>query len=164
MPADPDADPPRTRSSPRPGRVVAWCFASAVVVGTLAILLWPGRVDGDGRAVYRLAIELHRIGVPYWVDYSFLQRGANVALFAVLGGAAAAVLPRRLWWVAAVGGTGLSAAAEVAQLFLSRRQASLDDLLMNGLGALLGAAVVAAVRLGLARRSRRRRGAERSSP
>lgn len=155
MPAEPtDAAGPHRAA--RTGRIAAWIFAGVVVVGTLLVLLWPGRVDGDGRGVYRLAIELHRLGVPYWVDYSFLQRSANVALFALLAAAIAAVLPRRLWWLAALLGIGLSAAAECVQLFLAARQASLDDLLMNALGALAGALVVAALRTAIAARRHRR--------
>ena len=120
--------------------------AVSAVAFVAVIALWPGRLDGDGRAVYRFVIMLHERGVPYWVDYAFVERAANVALFVPVGAILAAILPLRRWWVALVLAVGASVALEAAQLLIADRMPSTMDVAMNAIGAVLGVAAVTAMR------------------
>ena len=136
--------------------LVAALCALAIVA---AVALWPGRIDGDGRGVYRLVILLHERGVPYWVDYALLERGANVALFVPVGAILAAILPLRRWWLALALAVGASVALEALQLLVAARMPSAMDVAMNAIGAAVGVAAVTAWR---ALRARNRRRAARS--
>ena len=123
-----------------------------------AVLLAPRPVDQPYYGKVLRAIRgLQEHGFPGWVDYAVVEAAANVLFFVPLGLLAALLLPARLWWAALALCVGLAAGAEVAQdLFLPQRQGDPQDVLTNGLGALLGVAVAAAVRSVKGRISRAR--------
>lgn len=78
------------------------------------------------------------------IRYGHVEAAANVALFLPIGFLGALALRRGRWWVAALGGMGLSLLVEGAQLALpSGRLATLRDIICNSLGAFLGAVLAA---------------------
>ena len=81
------------------------------------------------------AYELH-LG---WVLPDYYGYMLNVLLFVPFG-ALVVLIARWPWWAAALVATAASAAIEVVQyLPVLHRQATLADVICNGLGALLGA-------------------------
>ncbi|MDA3803221.1 VanZ family protein [Clavibacter sp. CT19] len=127
----------------------------ALYVGLVALVtLTPDSVD---RGIYPLLMRGVRFvqfhGVPAF-RYSMIEEGANVALFVPLGMLGVLAFGMRRWWAVALAGTALSACVELAQgAFLPARVASLSDVAENGAGAVIGAALAAAIAV----RTRRRR-------
>jgi len=125
-----------------------------VYLGALTLIaFWPSPVDRpyDGQLNHLLQ-ALHRHGVPAWFDYSFVESGSNVLLFAPFGLLLALLLGRR-WWVAAAIGCTVSCSIEIGQLvFLSARTASVADVAVNTLGTILGALMARAFLAGRRRR------------
>lgn len=92
--------------------------------------------------------------MPGWINYSFVESIANVVLFIPFGGLAAAWLPTRWTWLAAVAGIATSCIIESVQAFmLPNRFATIYDVNANSLGAALGCLAVYAWRSGRSRRS-----------
>ncbi|MFZ7088114.1 VanZ family protein [Curtobacterium sp. RRHDQ10] len=91
-----------------------------------------------------------------WLTYDRAEFLANVAMFVPIGMIGAMWLPRRAWLVAAVLAVALSVGIEFVQLTaLPTRVADPRDVLSNGLGGLLGATLVGAVRSAMPERRRR---------
>jgi glycopeptide antibiotics resistance protein len=85
--------------------------------------------------------------MPGFVDYMFVEFSANIAMFMPLGFLLVLILPRQMWWVAPATGFAASCAAEVAQaLFLPNRFATIEDVISNTSGAILGAVIALAIR------------------
>ncbi|WP_175472166.1 MULTISPECIES: VanZ family protein [unclassified Curtobacterium] len=138
-------------------RVATW-LAAAYGVGVVAVGAWGSPVDAAaGPTLDRLVAAAHRAGVPDRFGYGTIESLANVAFFVPLGLLVVLLAGPRWWWAGAAAGLVVSAGIETTQaLFLPERTPSLDDVVANGLGALLGAvAGVLALRL-TARRRRRR--------
>ena len=112
---------------PPPGwvRVAALVFIAALVVVTLLPIAWFGGLeDSPGGKLVDLF--------------------GNVLLFAPLGFLLPLLVPAiRRWWQVLAVGAGISLLIELYQLTWPLvRNASVDDLLMNALGALLGFAAL----------------------
>jgi VanZ family protein len=120
-------------------RIARWeFFAYALVLG--AIALWPTPVDRAGAGLLVKALkELHRRGMPGWIDYAFVESASNVLLFIPLGVLVVSILGRRQWWAGGAVGMLLSALIELAQfVFLPARYPTLLDVAANTGGAALG--------------------------
>ncbi|WP_434618270.1 VanZ family protein [Arthrobacter sp. A5] len=119
----------------------ALCVLAVYLVLLALIAFWPTPVDRPVDGTLEAFLRyLNRHGVPAWVDYGFVEKSANVALFFPLGLLVALILPRRRWWLAILIGICASCCIELGQLlFLSARVASVTDILVNSLGAALGA-------------------------
>jgi len=90
----------------------------------------------------RVLDRLHTIGFPAWLSYSAVEFTANIVFFVPVGLIVVLLVGLRRWWCGAVAGSVISGSVELGQLlFLPDRFASLDDLLANSTGALLGALV-----------------------
>lgn len=141
-----------TLPSPRTRRVARFLLAVLLVV-VAWITLWPSPVDEGGRSTLLTVLErLHERGVPRWLDYSFVERAANVVMFVPFGALLVVILPPRRWWLALVLPALTSALVEIVQhVALPQRVSSGWDVLANTAGAALGA-VAAAVVLALLRR------------
>lgn len=130
------------RPSARTRRNVVWI---AVGYGVLIVLVatWRTPVDsGIDRWLARALATVHRLGLPTWLDYSAVEFTANVLLFAPFGMFAALFLGARRWWIGMLGGFVTSCAIETVQaLFLPARTASVDDVIANTAGAVLGVVV-----------------------
>lgn len=136
------------------------------VVAAAAILLWPTRVDAPfDSGLFAALRALHDHGIPSFVDYAFVESGANVLMFVPLGFLLTAILSRRMSWLPTIIGSAASAAGELAQLlFLPNRVASIQDVAANTVGALIGTLLAVAVReLALARRRARSQAGARYS-
>ena len=114
--------------------------------------LWPSPVDTDSRGLLnRILRELHERGVPSFVDYSFVEFAANIAMFVPLGFLLAVVLGPRRWWLAFFITIALSASIELYQFVaLPHRYATVRDVVANSGGGALGA-LLAALVISLAR-------------
>ena len=139
---------------------VAVGLLALYLVAAAAVVLWPTRVDApyDG-GLFAALRALHDHGLPAFVDYSFVETGANVLMFVPLGFLLTAIFPKRMWWLPTLIGFAASGAGELAQLlFLPNRVASIGDVAANTAGALVGTILAVAVReLVLARRRTRSR-------
>ena len=125
---------------------------NAMLVGYLvalaAVLGWPTPVDaGIDGTLLRVLGWLHGVGLPGWIAYDQVELAANIALFVPVGLLTALELRRRPWWVAGLAGFGLSVLAERAQALLRPdRFATVQDVVANTTGALIGAAISVALR------------------
>lgn len=108
-----------------------------VVIG---VLVAPFSVTGALNAFARWLREA--AGVTAFGS-GWLEFAANVLMFVPLGFLLTLLLPRP--WQGVLLALGLSVAAEVAQIIIPSRQASLRDVLANVLGASIGAALAALV-------------------
>lgn len=119
-------------------RTIALILLIAYAAAALALLLTP-----SGWWVNRANVEVwfavtEPFGLQRTITPDEFQGVANIVLF-VPAFAALAVLRPTWWWVAL--GAGLSACVETYQLVIGTRQASVVDVLMNTLGALIGVAI-----------------------
>ena len=107
---------------------------AAYVIGLAVIAFSPTSI-GDGSD---FGDELRLLGLG-WVSYEQLESAANVILFIPFGLLITFIAGARRWWIVAIG-LGLAAAAiEVGQaLFLPGRIATIDDVLANTAGGLIG--------------------------
>lgn len=131
-------------------RALALVLLLAYGAAALALLLTPA-----GWWVNRANVEVwiavtEPFGLQGVITPDMFQAVANIVLF-VPAFAALAVLVPTWWWVAA--GGLLSAGVETYQLVIGSRQASVADVVMNTLGALIGVAIG----LWISRRVRRSR-------
>jgi glycopeptide antibiotics resistance protein len=128
-------------------KVAAVLFA-VYLIAAAAIVLWPTRVDApyDG-GLFAALRALHDHGVPSFVNYAFVESGANVVMFVPLGFLLTTIFSTRLWWLPTLIGFAASAAGELAQLlFLPNRVASIGDVAANTAGALIGTLLAVAGR------------------
>lgn len=142
-------------------RALLWGVSGLVLAGMAVVAFWPAPVD---RPLYGTLLRsmrtLQGYGLPEWVDYAAIESLANVLLFIPLGILASVLLPGRLWWMAFLLCAGLSAGIELVQdMVLPERHGTVQDVLLNSSGALLGVALAAAGRL--ARRYWRRHRSQR---
>jgi hypothetical protein len=97
----------------------------------------------------RLTVRLYVVGVydlhQRWLLPEHVGYLLNVLLFVPFG-ALVVLIARWPWWEAALVATGVSAAIEVVQyLPVLHREATIADVICNGLGGLLGAMAATAV-------------------
>jgi len=114
-------------------------------------VLWPTPVDrGLHGELNTVLAVLHGHGAPAFVNYAFVEGAANILMFLPLGLLVTLMLARTLWWVAPLAGAVASTGAELAQLyFLPNRFATMDDVIHNTTGAVIGTAIVLSVRYGI---------------
>nr|WP_258073883.1 VanZ family protein [Arthrobacter sp. Y81] len=97
------------------------------------------------------------MGIPGWVNYSFIEAAANVLLFVPVGIVSSLVFPNKRIWQLGAFGLLVSGCMELGQqLFLHDRVASPLDLVTNTAGCLLGASVGRAVVREIKRREAQR--------
>lgn len=145
----------RARAAHASGRTrrVAWTLAA--VYGLVVLVATAGSpVDGGAYPTLVRAIAVgQRLGAPGWLGYDAVEFTANVLFFVPFGFFVLLLFGARAWWVGMLGGFVASCAIETVQaLFLPARFASVDDVLANTSGAVLGV-LVGVVVLGRARRS-----------
>ena len=111
--------------------------ALAVYLALVARLtLWPAPAPSSTFDLVRAVLDwLSGVGVP--LTYAGLESGANVVMFVPFG-VLVGLLVRRSWLVVGLG-FALSAGIELAQLlFLPSRVPTVQDVVLNTLGAVLG--------------------------
>jgi VanZ family protein len=116
--------------------------AGVVYLVTLGfIALWPTPVDrAAAGTITRVLAKLHAHGVPGWFDYELIEFSANVVLFLPVGLLGVVLLGAARWWAVVLIGCFISCCIELSQLvFLPARYATLQDVLANSSGAVIGA-------------------------
>jgi VanZ family protein len=131
--------------------------ALAYFAALVAIAFWPVRVDQNaGDLLYQLFTWLYRHDAPRWLDYDFLEFSANVILFIPVGLFVVILAGAHRWWLGILAGFVTSCAIEAGQLmFLPSRFATVEDIVANTSGAVLGT-VLAAAALAIAHTHERR--------
>ena len=117
-------------------------WAVIAVMGVVGLLVWPTTVDGS---LVALVEAIHsRFGGGRWDEAIQLARFlANVALFVPL--ALIVGLASRRWRLGLAIGIATSIGSELVQRALPGRDASLEDVIANSLGAAIGALIALAV-------------------
>ena len=93
--------------------------------------------------------DLQQVGVPGWFDYEFVELASHAVLFVPIGILMVVALGRRLTWLAVLAGLGLGALVEFGTSRAAGEPLSWLDLLLNAVGAVVGAAIGYAVLAGL---------------
>jgi glycopeptide antibiotics resistance protein len=135
--------------------VAALVYIAALVVVTLLPIAWFGRPDDYRPQLVpfeRILVEFEESPVGELADLF-----GNVLLFAPLGFLLPLLVPAiRRWWQVLAVGAGISLLIELYQLIWPFvRKASVDDVLMNALGTLLGFAALRLTGYGCGGSSRR---------
>lgn len=118
-------------------------LAIAYGVALALVGFWGSPVDAAGTPwLTRVLAAAHRHGLPERIDYATVESLANVVYFVPLGLLVVLLAGARWWWAAIAAGLVVSTCIETGQaLFLPARTATIDDVVANGVGALLGAVV-----------------------
>ncbi|MET3804296.1 VanZ family protein [Nakamurella sp. UYEF19] len=126
-----------------------------ILVAIAVIVFWPGPPDPGGQSALHDYLErAHRHGLPSWITFDFIQNAANVFMFVPLGLLGSLAL-RRHNYLVVLYAAAASGFIELTQLvLLPHRVASLQDVMANTGGALLGFLISLPA---LRRRIRRRR-------
>lgn len=132
----------RHRAAHASGRTrrVAWTLAAAYALLVALVATAGSPVDGGIHPWLVRAIAAgHRLGAPGWLGYDAVEFTANVFFFVPFGFFVLLLFGARAWWAGMLGGFLASCAIETVQaLFLPARFASVDDVLANTSGAVLG--------------------------
>src|SRR5699024_4519552 len=96
-----------------------------------------------------------------WLTYDVVEFTANIGMFVPLGILIALTAGSRHWWIGFAVGLGYSVVIETLQatILSTTRFATINDVIANGLGALIGALLVR-VTAGILRSRRHNRAAE----
>ncbi|WP_412147539.1 VanZ family protein [Curtobacterium flaccumfaciens] len=118
-------------------------LAIAYGVALALVGFWGSPVDAAGGPwLTRALASAHRHGLPERIDYAAVESLANVVYFVPLGLLVVLLAGARWWWAAIAAGLVVSTCIETGQaLFLPARTATIDDVVANGVGAVLGAVV-----------------------
>ena len=136
----------RSRGKPRDWAPIA---LAAYLLVVLAVLVLP---VGYGGIVIAIGDWLRTDLSVGWFGYGWIEFAANVAMFAPLGLLLTLLLGQP--WRGVLLALALSASAELVQIVVPSRQASLRDIVANVLGAAIGAAIAGIL---LSKRERARR-------
>ena len=118
------------------------------VYGVVVILIvaWPVPVDKDAHGfILKVLRLLHERDVLMFLGYTQIEFIANVAMFVPLGLLVGVLFGRHHWGWAVGVGFAASSAIEVGQfVLLPGRYGTIDDVIANTLGALVGALLAGA--------------------
>lgn len=132
----------RHRAAHASGRTrrAAWTLAAAYALLMVLVATAGSPVDGGIHPWLVRAIAAgHGLGAPGWLGYDAVEFTANVFFFVPFGFFVLLLFGARAWWAGMLGGFLASCAIETVQaLFLPARFASVDDVLANTSGAVLG--------------------------
>ena len=118
------------------------------IVVVLLATMWPTPLDrGFESSIDRLLDVLHRNGAPMWFGYNKLEFSANIAMFVPVGFLLTMLLPGKLWWLALILCPALSMGIEFTQAtFLAARFATINDVIANSSGAVIGIVLAVMIR------------------
>jgi glycopeptide antibiotics resistance protein len=130
-------------------RKLAATLLALWLIGGLWLTLQPAHplpsqvVDDNLVPFHTLAIYLRNLGSWFWMRNALGNLGLLLPI-GVLGPIALPALGR--WWRVFLVALAISTAIEVTQLWIPDRSADIDDVIVNVAGALLGYAVLSAIR------------------
>ncbi len=135
---------------------------SLLTGGYLAFVAWvtltpQSYASAHIAILYRALDALHRRGYLLSIDDAELELLANVALFVPVGMFLLLLLGTRFWWAALATAFALTAFIETAQRSIPGRVPDEQDIMANGLGAVIGVLLAVVLTLPDAWRRRRRR-------
>ncbi|TXK17433.1 VanZ family protein [Homoserinibacter sp. GY 40078] len=127
----------------------------AIYLVAVGFVVWTPEPDAEAVSglVGFAAGWLVDLGIPFATVYAILEFAANIAMFVPFGILAMTAYSMRVW-SATLAGLATSALIEAVQLALPERFATLQDVVANTSGALIGALVVATWRSRRARSQR----------
>ena len=127
-------------------RTAGW-MALAYLAALTLIAFWPTPVDrGLQGSISSVVLWLHAHGMPAWLGYESIEFSANIALFVPVGLLVVLFAGPRRWWMGTLIGSVISCIIELGQLvFLPERFATVNDVIANSLGALLGTLIAVSV-------------------
>ncbi len=128
---------------------MVWAGLGLYALAVIMVLFAPSSPSAAVDAITRVIRD--DLGLSF-VRQGWVEFAGNVVMFAPLG-FLSTLLFRRPWWGMMIA-LALSVLAEVTQLLLPARTATLRDVVANGLGALIGALLAWLI---VIRQSRRRR-------
>lgn len=140
--------PSRLPSTSGPRHAIVAVLAVGYGIFLALVVFWPSPIDRPVAAMLeRVIAELHERGVPAFVDYTFIEFTANVALFVPVGVVLGLIVPLRWTVIALLLGPALSGAIELAQHFLlPDRYSTSADIIANSLGSTVGVLLAATLR------------------
>ena len=134
------AVPGGTGATPR--RPVLVLLLVVYLAAVAAVTLTPGRSHTGSLGVVRTVLRwLDERGVP--LRFEVVEPLANVAMFVPFGVLVGLLLGLRRWWAVVLLGLATSATIETVQRVLPDRFSTVQDVVMNTLGAAVGVAVLA---------------------
>ncbi|MGA1835705.1 VanZ family protein [Herbiconiux sp. 11R-BC] len=145
MPTASSPRPSPKPSSPTPSRRHARPIAAGLLIAyslvVLLIVAWPTPVDAPSHStLLALLRAVHKLHVLMFINYAQVEFLANVAMFVPLGLLIGVLFGRHRWGFAVLICFGVSSLIETAQFFLlPGRYGTVDDVIANTLGALVGA-------------------------
>ncbi|MBO1737899.1 VanZ family protein [Leifsonia sp. TF02-11] len=137
-------------------RTAAIIALGAYAVFVAVIAFWPTPVDRPiGPALFRILGTMRGVGVAPNDAYNVVEFTANVAFFVLPAILVVLIVGLRRWWIAPVSGLLCSLTIELAQHFLlPHRFGTVNDVIANTLGALIGCGIGVLVLVRRARRAR----------
>jgi glycopeptide antibiotics resistance protein len=116
----------------------------------IATSLWPKPVDGQGLLAIltsEILMFTRDISWLHWIQYNQLEALANILLYIPLGVFLEVIWPNVWTWKLCVFPILVSVLAEGAQrLFLPDRYATVNDVIFNSMGGVLGVLIAASIR------------------
>ena len=139
------------RQMPPKSRVrESWAAAGLAVCICVVLLatMWPAPLDrGYESSIAKFLDVLHRYGVPLWFGYNKLEFFANIVMFLPVGFLLTLLFPKGLWWIALFACPALSIGIELVQAAaLTERFATVNDVIANSSGALIGIVIAVCIR------------------
>ena len=123
-------------------RVTTRTLLAVYLAAVAAVTLGPAPADDGTLGVVRSAVAwLAARGLP--VTYPGVEAVANVVMFVPFGVLVGLLVGLRRWWAVVLLGLATSAAIETVQRVLPDRFSTVQDVVMNTLGAAVGVAVLA---------------------
>ena len=118
---------------------------AAMMIPLALVAFWPSPVDEPVQGELASILSFfHAHGIPRWFNYKFVEASANVVLFVPLGVVASFAFTEKRWWQIGAFGMLTSGCIELGQfLFLHNRFASLQDIVTNTSGGIIGAVLAA---------------------
>lgn len=122
-------------------RRLATVLLAVYAVAVILVVAWPTPVDAGNREwLSHIFKALHSRHLLMFFGYAQLEFAANVVMFTPLGLLVGVLFGRRHWAWAIALGCGVSTLIELLQYFLlPGRYGTVDDVIANTLGALIGA-------------------------
>jgi len=136
------------------GRARGWAALILVLYAALVTVAFviPRPIDRGFTPWLRgVVAQVQRHVAPSWFDYEFVELAAHAVLFVPLGILMVVALGRRLTWLAVLAGLGVAALVEFWSARAAGEPLSWLDVLLNAVGAVVGAAIGYAVLAGLRR-------------
>lgn len=128
-------------------RRVAAVLLAVYAVAVIVVVAWPTPVDAGSHAWLSGVLKsLHSRHLLMFLSYPLIEFTSNVIMFVPLGLLVGVLFGRRRWAWAIALGCGVSALIELLQfLLLPGRFGTIDDVIANTLGALIGALIARSI-------------------